>query len=98
MLVDGRLPYHEDDAPYLRDYVKQGGGLYVAVKTGGAYGDSVADFLAGLGLKDAGPRLAKDPKNFGISAHAPSELVYELDGNSTPDNDIVCYTKGCLDT
>ncbi len=82
VLADGLLPYVPEDAPYLLDYVKEGGGLYVAVRAGGRYWDSVVDFLEGLGLEDAGPRLAKDPKHFGISAHAPSELVFELDGSA----------------
>jgi len=80
VLIDGKMPYSPKDAPTLRDYVKDGGGLYLGIKTGGVYADSVREFLAGLGLKDGGPRLAKDPANFGISAHAPSELVFELDG------------------
>ena len=29
VLVDGKLPYHADDAPHLLDYVKGGGGLVV---------------------------------------------------------------------
>jgi len=81
VLIDGKLPYLPEDAPYLREYVEQGGGLYLGIKTGGMYADDILGFLAGLGLKDAGPRLAQDPANFGISAHAPSELAFKLNGS-----------------
>lgn len=80
VLIDGKLPYLPDDAPHILDYVREGGGVYIGIRTGGVYAESVAEFLLALGLQDAGPRLAKDPANFGISAHAPSELVFELDG------------------
>ena len=83
VLIDGKLPYLPEDAPYLREYVREGGGLYLGIKTGGVYADDILGFLAGLGLKDAGPRLARDPANFGISAHAPSELVFKLNGEHT---------------
>lgn len=79
VLMDGKMPYHPKDAPYLLNYVKRGGGLYIGARTGGAYGPSLKQFLSEFGLKDE-PVLSKDPKNWGISAHAPSELVYELDG------------------
>ncbi len=81
VLMDGKLPYSNTDAPYILDYVARGGGVYICASTGGLYADSGSEFLAGFGLEDAGPRLSKDPKNWGISAHAPSELVFELDGH-----------------
>lgn len=80
VLMDGKMPYLPKDAPYLLDYVKQGGGLYLGVRTAGVYADSLKSFLAAFGLKDEGAPLSKDPANWGISAHAPSELVYELGG------------------
>ena len=51
VLMDGKMPYHERDVPYLLDYVKKGGGLYIGAKTGGVYADSMTDFLSGFGLK-----------------------------------------------
>jgi len=27
--MDGKMPYSEKDAPYLLDYVRKGGGLYL---------------------------------------------------------------------
>ncbi len=80
VLMDGKMPYSELDAPYLLDYVEKGGGLYLGVRTDGMYADSLKSFLSGFGLRDAGPRLSEDPANWGISAHAPSELIYELKG------------------
>lgn len=80
ILMDGKMPYHPEDAPYLLDYVKKGGGLYLGVRTDGAYSDSLKSFLTPFGLKSEGAPLSKDPAEWGISAHAPSELTYELDG------------------
>ena len=79
VLMDGKMPYHPKDAPYLLNFVKQGGGLYFSARTDGTYGRSMKSFLAAFGLK-AEPLLSKDRANWGISAHAPSELVYELGG------------------
>jgi hypothetical protein len=80
VLMDGKLPYEPADAPYLLEYIENGGGLYVAASTSGLYADSCRAFLEVLGLRDAGPRLSKNLKNWGISAHAPSELVFPIDG------------------
>ena len=81
VLIDGKLPYMPQDAPYLMDYVERGGGLYLGITSGGMYADSIKDFLAGFGLRDAGSRLSKNPKNWGISAHAPSEIVFKIGGS-----------------
>ncbi|MCK4563044.1 MAG: hypothetical protein KAU94_00055 [Verrucomicrobia bacterium] len=35
VLMDGKMPYLPKDAPYLLDYVKQGGGLYLGVNRRG---------------------------------------------------------------
>jgi len=55
ILVDGKLPFLPEDAPFLLDYVEQGGGLYLGVKFGGVHADSVSDFLAAFGLTETGP-------------------------------------------
>ncbi len=52
VLMDGKMPYHEKDAPYLLDYAAGGGGLYIGVRSGGVYGDSLREFLAGFALKE----------------------------------------------
>jgi len=80
ILMDGKLPYMAKDAPAILDYVARGGGVYVGVATGGLYPESLLEFLGAFGLQDAGPRLSKDPANWGISAHAPSELTFEIGG------------------
>lgn len=77
VLTDGKMPYSPKDAPHLLDYVRQGGGLYICASSGGAYADSLKAFLAAFGLLDQGPPLSKDPADWGISAHAPSELVFQ---------------------
>jgi hypothetical protein len=59
--IDGKLPYFRKDAAHVSKYVKRGGGLYLAVTSGGLYGDSVRGFLGTFGLKDLDEIVAKYP-------------------------------------
>lgn len=77
LLTHSRLPYHPKDAQHVLDYVKKGGGLYLSVKPVGEYNDSLNAFLKKFGL-ELGTYLSKNKENWGISAHAPSELIFEI--------------------
>jgi hypothetical protein len=73
ILVDGKLPYHPDDAAYLLEYVRQGGGLYIALNTGKEYEESILEFQAGLGL-NVEPAEAQEHINSLVAADHPAAV------------------------
>ena len=79
LLLSSRLPYLKNDAEHILDYVKNGGGLYITVKDNKEYSKSLNEFLKPFGLK-TGSFASKNPADWGISAHAPSNMIFDLKG------------------
>ncbi len=79
LLLRDRLPYAPKDAPHVLDYVRAGGGVYLCLREHGRYRDALNAFLKPFGLR-TGDRRSDDPADWGICAHAPSELVFPIGG------------------
>lgn len=79
LLLHAKLPYSQEDAGHVLRYVAEGGGVYLSVNTEGDFRASLDAFLKPFGLQ-SGDGLSDDPADWGICAHAPSELTFEVGG------------------
>ena len=77
LLLHAKLPYSQEDAGHVLRYVAEGGGVYLSVNTEGDFRASLDAFLKPFGLQ-SGDGLSDDPADWGICAHAPSELTFEV--------------------
>ena len=79
LLVHAKLPYSPEDPGHVLRYVAEAGGAYLSVNPEGDYRASLDAFLEPFGL-EMGDDVSDDPADWGICAHAPSELEFEIGG------------------